>query len=502
MGLQRFPVSDFRGGLNTKDGPFGLESNEAQSLLNVTLTRRGVLAQRSGKTRFDFSGISDEAQHLRPWYFGSTRLLMASTNGDIRSVDTGGEDTLRFDGTAGTIWHFEQATDSTGADRLWALNGSNTPKKWDGATALVSDWANNPPNGTMMRLWKNRMCISGVAATPQRLFFSDIGNPESPAATYGTNWVDIKSTDDDLDPITWIETLGNDLVVFKKQSVWVVYDSNTFQNRRLGGPGCEGRFMTCVSDGRVYFFNRAGVWSTNGIQPPRMETAKIENFISDNLNYTHIAKVRLCASRDRRIFVAMPFTTSTVNDRLFELLPGEEFVSEDGTTDVREGAWTVHSYPVGALCTFRPSTQDVLVAAHSGQSRLHILFQGSDDDGDPIQSHWQGSWRPLISEEPYERIRRVNIEMAGRLQLKVYKDFEDNPAFQKVMDASSALTDPLWDGGVWDGGIWSLASEVQLVRARPETRGRYHSIRVENNEIDKSFTIYAIELALRGGKEH
>lgn len=502
MGLQRVPLSDFSGGLNTKDGPFNLEPNEAQDLLNVILTERGALAQRDGKTRFDTSGApaATPIQHMRNWYpIGVDRRLICSINGTIYSCSTSGALSILFAGTAGTTWSFEQGQDSAGVDYLWCINGVDTPKKISTAGA-VSNWLNTPPNGTMLRLWKNRMCIGGVTAFPQRIFYSDIANPESPSATYGTNFIDIKTTDDDLDPLTWFEVIADHLLVFKKQSVWQVYDSNSFANQRLGSPGCENRFMSCVSEDRCYYFHRSGVWSTNGADSPVYEAEAIENYLIENLNYTQIAKVRMAASRDRRVFVAFPLSVDTENSRLLELVPYLRRARREGAR-ASNGAWTMHDYNVAALATFRPVDVDVLMAADTVEGLMQ-LFNGANDDGVAIDARWKFGWRAVLGEEPLERVRRVNVELSGSCTVSVFTDFQEGASYTALLLSTGDDPDPLWDGGTWDSGIWDSVAAVQLKRIRPETRGRYHCVEFRNIELDTSFKILRAELVIRGGKEH
>lgn len=498
MGLQRFPVSDFRGGLNTKDGAFALESNEAQDLMNVTLSLRGVLSQRAGKVRFDTSGFpaAKFAEHLKAWYpTVGTSFLIASCDGTIYSSTVGGVLTSRQVGTAASVWHLESMQNAAGAQRLWAANGVDPPRQFD-STLASSLWGGAPPTGSMMRVWKNRMVMSGVAAQPQRLYYSAIGDPET---ALGTNFIDIRSSDDDLDPITWLELIGDYLVVFKKQSVYVISDSNTFSFRRLGGPGCEDRFQSAQVKGRCYYFSRSGIWSIDGIRPPRMDSEKIENYITGNLNTAAIAKVRVAPTRDRRLMVALPFGASAVNNRLLEFIP--DLVAVEDVTDPRGGAWSVHDLACSSLATFRASTTDEFYGGSTAVSKIHKLFTGTNDEGVAIASWWQGAWRPLISEEPFERIRRVNVEMSGQMTFELYQDFATGIRFSKFMIVPIPADSP-WDGGTWDGGIWDATTAVALVRARPEKRGRYHSLRFQNSVLDKTFSIYAAEIALRGGKEH
>jgi len=169
MGLQRFPLSGFAGGLNLRDAPQSLEPNEAQDLLNVTLADViGALKQRDGKTRFD-TGLAGRADNLRTWYpSAGIKFLMASINGDIYTIDPLGNATLKFAGSDGTIWYFEQGTNVANQPIMWCMNGVDPPKKMDAGGVLV-DWTNSPPNGTLMKLWRNRMAISGVAGSPQRV---------------------------------------------------------------------------------------------------------------------------------------------------------------------------------------------------------------------------------------------------------------------------------------------------------------------------------------------
>lgn len=492
---------DFRGGVNTKDGPFNLNDSEAIAAQNVTLTERGVITQRGGKTRFDTSGFpaTRRAEHIRAWYPGSSKLLMVSIDGDIYSSTALGALTQRFDGTAGAVWCFEDMQDAAGVSQMWAANGVDLPKKLTSAMA-VSTWVdgtgtNALSNAEIIRVWRNRMIV--VAAGSRTLSMSKLADPEN---FLDTDFQIAKTASDERDFISWIEVLDDTLIVFTPGTVFGIYgEPPSIQMKVLGGPGCEGKFQSCVLDGRVYYWNRSGLWSTDGVSAPVYESTAIENRIADTFNKAVASKARLCASRDRRIFASIATGTVTDNNQLIEFIPYLAQPNQEGTRT--EPPAVFHNYPISSLCGFRPVETDVLMGGNAANVGIHQLFTGTNDDGAAIDAFWRSSWKAINPEEPFERIRRVNVLMIGQATLSMYRDFSDSSTFSELLAVPDPV-DPLWDGGTWDSGVWDAAITASLVRCRPESRGRYHSFMVRNNVLDKAFSVFAVEFAVRGGKEH
>jgi hypothetical protein len=371
MGLQRFPMSGFHGGWNLRDAPQTLEPNEAQDLLNVTLADViGALEERSGKTRFD-TGLAGVADNIRPWYPNdATKYLAASIGGSIYFISSIGVPTLKFAGTAGTVWSFEQAEDVAGNPFLWCMNGTDTPKKID-ATGVVSDWANSPPNGTVIKLWKNRMAVSGVAATPQRIFLSDIGDPENPALAYDLNWVDIKGTEEDLDPVTNLVVFTDFLYVFKRKSLWAITVSNApWDNERVASNlGCEGRFQSCVLQTKLYFFNRTGIWSIQSDGRVTEESDPIKPLWTTRVNMTVLDKVRMMVTPQNRVMCALPLDNSATNNYVLELVPNLNFRRVGLSRSVIMPSVCLHDWPIASFCNFRPATTDVILAGDATTGR-------------------------------------------------------------------------------------------------------------------------------------
>jgi hypothetical protein len=110
----------------------------------------------------------------------------------------------------------------------------------------------------------------------------------------------------------------------------------------------------------------------------------------------------------------------------------------------------------------------------------------------------------IQGEEPFERVRRLNVELSGDAVVDVFKDFSMSPDFSATLPnpGTAPGTDIQWDGGQWDGGVWDPGQVYRFSRVRPESRGRFHSVRFRTLPGGLPFLINVAELAVRGGKEH
>lgn len=440
------------------------------------------------------------ADHMRPWYVGAIRNLMMSCNGVVKRLK-GGETVIQelFAGTAGTTWCFEQMEYNPGTgfkDSLWMMNGTDAAKKWDGTT--FANWEGKPPKGTMLRVWKNRMIVSGVAAFPQRVFFSEPGDPQKPEdetnGGYGNNWIDIRTSEDDIDPVTWMEVLDDVLLIFKKRSVNAIYDSTTFSFQRIANVGCEGRFQSCVLDERAYFCNRSGVYSVTAQGALRYESLNVEPLFKGtgpagleaiDLNLLATSG-RMCALPNGRIYLACTPKGSQANRWLLECYPRLRGEVEGDRTP-----WVKHSFAkrcIKSMCSYRTKDEEVdRVAAgltnEAGASpELAYLFEGLRDGIEPIDWQWITGYKSLLAEEPFERVRRVDVLMKGRVKITMLVDGKEKIPPNSTKESTTE----------------------KLVRVRPEVRGRYHAVNLSDTGIDpptQSF-VYKGELVLRGGKEH
>jgi hypothetical protein len=433
------------------------------------------------------------------------RILMISVNGKIYSCNSNGEITLRHTGTVGTIWDFQQFADTAFKDWVYCCNGTDTPQKWDGASAETVEWKATKgalPNGSILAVYEDRLMISGVSGTPQRVFFSQFGDPEAANNEYG--FLDVRGPDDELDFVTAIVVLGARCFVFHRRNVFAIFDPVKMNNRRIGSPGAYSRFQVAELESKLYFFNPQGLWSTAG-EVITMESGSINNWFPEHLTLTEeaLSKARLLATKDSypRLLLSVAHEGNPDNSILIEMVPHINFRRIGGRRYLLLPAFMLHTFKVTCLVAWNPhGYEEIIIGGQVG--KLYRLFHGENDDGEEIQAHWQSSWMAIQGEEPYERVRRLNVELSGDAIVDVFGDFSEQPKFSQALPNPQIATQDLkWEGGIWEGGIWGGTQVYRFTRVRPESRARFHSIKFRTLESGKPFFINVAELAVRGGKE-
>lgn len=165
--------------MNNRDDPQIISDLYAANIENWIIRNVGQLEMRNGITA---RGASPSATNL-----GSSVLYRANGVKKFIRVIDGAGNSAKFqasdDGTTwtditgggskttGAIWAFAQAN-----NKLYGVNGADTPIVYD-ATSITTVAA--IPIGTAITWWRNFMWVIGVAATPDRLYFSNANDPET-----------------------------------------------------------------------------------------------------------------------------------------------------------------------------------------------------------------------------------------------------------------------------------------------------------------------------------
>lgn len=517
MGLQRYPFPRF-GGVNQVLAPFDLDPQESPDLLNVRPTDETLeqLQSRQGlQDRLVSSAGTNPASQINEALVTSTgRLVAGSVDTHVYAAAIGpgaiywGPWTRTFNNTQpNSNWCLVEAFGQVWGMQRGAGLAGPPMKNLQALPAAAALWAGNPPAQCQsMTLWRGRMVV--LSATNQRrILYSDVGNPESPTAgNWGNNFIDIYDKEDSANRAIVVH--GENLLLFKASSLILIYDTNTFANRVLADIGTPGFRSCCYCpyDNRVYWYSAADghIYSSDGnSQGAVCETKKLTPLVNETKASENPDAVKMSFDpRARSIVMSRP----TANPNFPNVIELCTDVESPGNHPVyfhrydQEFTALVADQIKTAATSQAPSFPRRLMGFNTlnFKSIWEVFGNPNGQDGpstdglwgpvDISNAYWVSRWNPFISEEPIERLRRLNFVYMGDPRIEV-RSGENPSAF--------------WDGTgafLYDAPD---ALDYEWERARPETRGRYHQFRVSvqpgNN---KFFFISMGEFAFRGGKEH
>jgi hypothetical protein len=322
----------FIGGLNTKASALTVVEDQYVSAQDINI-KYGDILKRKGSVLLNASAFGAGAAFtgLFDWQTAAGQRYLVGTAGTSigQMADLGGT----FTDITGAV------TITTGANNqstFAALNnilvrcGSTTPDtpiQWTG-TGNAAVLSGSPPVGNICDVVNNFMFISGVAATPSRVFWSNVIDPQTWGAA---NYVDFRK--DDGDKVTALDGIGQNLIIFKRRSVGVLSTTppSTAASVTLGplytlivGIGCVGPLaLDNLPDGRIVFFGpNAHLYVTDGfeffdISDPKPPKSNIQPTL-DALNIARLpySVVRVYPNK-KQIWLAATSGTGTTNNIIY-----------------------------------------------------------------------------------------------------------------------------------------------------------------------------------------
>ena len=324
--IQTVVVNDFTGGLNYRADAFQLADNESPDMQNVDVDPRGGFSSRGAVIDYSTTTIGGigatnfEPNKLFAWDGAYKHLMVAANDKVFWTAD-------------GVVSSSIATTDNPfGASFApWAINDdsfvyiacghSYQARKWSGTTATsltasgTGAWQDSyaSPTGTHMpkanlvathidRVWVADTYEDGVAH-PNRVRFSH--------PTFAESWRELDYIDvlGGGTGITAIVPFGDQLLIFKKRSVFVLsgYDEESFQlvpiSTEIGAvnPQCvvateQGVFFFSWPDG-LFVFNGSGFSDLFVSLRPLLRTGEITETA---INGTFVSWF------DRRLFLSIP----------------------------------------------------------------------------------------------------------------------------------------------------------------------------------------------------
>ncbi len=306
--LQSPAYALFPGGLNVKDFWHLLTDTELTVAQNIRLDEGGgAIRPRSAWTKLAANPVGTAGNLIGichpSWIISSvlTRYVVATDgtkvfwlNGVTWTDITG---SVGMSPSASTLVWFSSMN-----NLLIASDGKNAPWTWDGQAASISLLPGSPPIGAFSIVYGNYLVISGVAASPNAIYFCAAGDPTTWPAI---NVILIPSAYDG-DPITGLAILYGNLIVFKRHSIYIVQGtvlegSTAVVSGTNAAVGCVSPYSVVSIENLVYFVSDKGLYALNlsnekqicyKVQP-RYDSAVLNQLISGNRNRIQAINYRL-----------------------------------------------------------------------------------------------------------------------------------------------------------------------------------------------------------------
>lgn len=424
MALKEVQLANWSGGLNTRDQPSELASDEFPDASNVTIDERGALMKRLGyERRFAAAVGSGKVSNMFDW---KTRGFLVEQIGAGMHVNNG---------AAFLTWS------TTARCGMCEFNGDlvlihpvDGVRVYDGTT-VTGPFANSPLGDTVAT-WQNKVFAAGNPSQPSRVTRSNIATH----STWSVNdWTDLKEKDSSkviwLGGASGLDVSGRPgLIAFKADSAYRIYDSSTGAYNTIDASiGCGSNIGAVSAYGRVYAVSPRGIYYTDGIGPMIEASNKLENlFQEDQINQ---ARGDLyCAGRYQdRLWFSLPRAGETANSISLEHHP--------------HSGWTVkHTNAASCYSTFGGTNTNMIFASPSVDGMIYNSHTGGSDDGAAITCYFQTGWvEPNFGNKT--RIRRLRIRGMGEFDVTLYKDYELGSSFPtrhvEIVGGAAIYDDPV-----------------------------------------------------------
>lgn len=322
----------FINGWNSKASAVTLPENSMADAQNINIVY-GDIVKRSGSAAINSSAISGTpAVHgLADWQTNAGQRYMVATAGTkiFQTADLGS--TLNdITGAASITSGANNLHTFASLNNLLLICGGTTPDtplQWSG-TGNVASLAGSPPVGNLVAVANNFAFISGVAATPSRVFWSNVIDP---GTWPSTSYVDFRISDGDK--ITAICEMNQNLVIFKRRYIgqlWTIPPSGVtsptlgpltqiIPNMGCPGPLCvdkldDGRLVFIGTNAHIYIFDGSSLMDISDGQPPAGSIQPTLDAI--NMSRLQYASIKFYPGR-REIWVSVTEGTGSTNNAIY-----------------------------------------------------------------------------------------------------------------------------------------------------------------------------------------
>jgi hypothetical protein len=287
------------------------------------------------------------------------------------------------------------------------------------------------PNGQFAIFAGNRIWITGIAADPSAIWFSELvsigegGAEGDPSNWPSTNVVRFDASDGY--PITGLGTVGPYILLFKEHKTWVIHDLDTGANRKLADNiGCVAqRSIVETPLGTFFLTADQGIYLTNGSKLEEMSFKVRPTILEANAAARKNAAGTYYANH---YYLSYPTASSSVNDRTLDY-------------DTVLKAWWLHSLAANQWVSAEPTGETAPYALPPAVSAgiVRAFAPGFyTDSGEPYEgnyglaAYWLSAWQVFSYyifrhrvKTPFlkKRVRAIHFDGTGVIVPIVGKDF-------------------------------------------------------------------------------
>jgi len=480
---QRFALTNFSGGLNQNTNPTMIKDNESPDLKNVRINGSASV-KRDGCAKYNSNAIDTAATTSITRYYkdDGTKYTVAlcGTKLDVVPSGAGALTEISSSFTSGSRLAFE-----TYINYLYMVSRDDGMFSFNGTT--LSSAIAGAPAAKYITSHSERMWAASTDANKSRVFWSADGDPTSWSVT--DDLIDVSQ--DDGDEITCIIPFLDNLIVFKRNSIWVLVNTYDPDNemqllKRVTDTGCIAGRTVVTLNNKIYFFGKNGFYEFDGVAA-RLISKNVETSVKD-VNPTYQDNACAVAYENMYMCSYTKNGDTTNQDMLIYDTIARAWVSDDGKSACSNQMIVLNG----------GDDDGELLSAYSGATGyIYQLDSGESDDGDGINYYHDTKWFDMGQPEAKKKLKKIWVyaSASGDYNLTLTYFFD-------LQDTGTDILIPLggdgaqWDSAIWDTDVWGGQSIVGD-RQQAQGSGRFIKYRFAQSAATAPVTVYGISALIR-----
>lgn len=475
---QLFSLRDFTGGLNLVSDTFRLADNESPDMLNVDIDRRGGFQVRRGIEPYSEDPLAGDPETLWNYNGYGTMYTFAQVASEIYRSTGAGWVAVGSGLGSGT----SDVCPVTFNNNNYWVRGNANPVKWDTSTATsltsafndtTTPTSGNVPRADHMAVHSGYLWVAGTWESgthyPNRVRWSWANTFDNSGENWRTDdYIDIDDGKD-ADSITAIVPFGDQLIVFKRDSVYAVYgySSESFSIVNISNTvGAVSHSAVLATPAGLFFFDhhvglnvyngRSVQWVFEQIWPAMRDGSIPKTRIND----VQIGWV------ENRLWVSVPWFN-------IESPTGYTFVYDPFVK--QRGAWTKFDLAINTYCRGHRSNNFL---AYIDNTNLVFKLDVNDkyydnwgnDNIATINAYYRTKWVDLGEPAIKKRWRRMEavmqVDESFELPVVSFAEYDSTVTvknFKFVATGSpSSTSEGVWDDPAsdWDDATWATSGGI------------------------------------------